>query len=109
MNCIKSSFSGRTCAALFLSSALVVGCKKTTPASSAPQSTRIMKGEPMPRRLSPAPVGSMRVAAGQAPLNFLVASGGPVRINDIGDDTELVRATTAPNTQISIDQQKGIQ
>ena len=96
--------------AIFLTVATIClsgsGCQQRGGSGGSPGTSAQVSA---PTNPTPAPPQeSMRVKRGNLPINYMIASGGNIRILDATSGQELLRQKVAPQTMVSLDATAGV-
>lgn len=80
------------------------GCQKNSPGGAVGPQASVADTTPQPAPTK----GSMRLITGAAPLQYLLASGGVVRVMDVTAGEQLLKDPVPPQTMIKIDPNAGL-
>jgi hypothetical protein len=103
---IKPNFTARcTIAALatIFAGATLVGCKNNGSSGTTTGNVSGSLGAP-----APAPTGATKLTSGPAPLNYMLGSGGAIRVVDLNTGLNIASTTAPPQAVITVQETTGV-
>jgi hypothetical protein len=91
-------------ATLLIATVGIIGCNSQSTGGGVNTQASVSGTPPQP----PTSSGSMRLISGAAPMQYLLASGGPVRIMDITTGKQVVKTDVPPQSMIKIAENTGV-
>jgi hypothetical protein len=100
---LTARWTAAALAATLFAGAALVGCRNRGSSDSTTASVSRSLGAP-----TPVPTGATKLTSGPAPLNYMLGSGGDIRVVDLDTGLNIASTNAPPQSVITVQETTGV-